>query len=1238
LQPLHPISRAIDPDQGIAKNMAAFCPHCSRANTPEARYCHFDGVPLSGASRGPLDLAHQPFASPFVFRTGLNCRNFEEFAQGCQQNWNETKELLVQGHLRAFFTGMGRNDLAHAADVAAQSPDRDRGVDQFLSKLPGTSLSAPRLEVIPAQIDLGTQRIGQDQRFELQLVNRGQRLVQGSVSANVPWLLPEGASAGVRLFQFTDSMRLPVIVVGSQLRAVPKTLDGHLVIESNGETVTVKVQAAVPVQPFTEGVLAGAQSLRELAEKAKKQPREAAPLFESGQVQRWYHANGWPWPIHGPLATGFGAVQQYFEALGLSKVPQVRLSSTKIELRGLPGAKLSASLHVTSAENRIVFAVGTSTDGWIQARPALLKGNDATLPVEITVPNHPGRSVNGTLRVWSNGGKQFDVQVVIAVEGTAPVVAPTKKPATASTMELAPVALTEAVDDKRKERRKAVAPPLSPAVPMPWKHLAPLMVLVVVALGFVVKDAASDLPKRQQVAIHDEPIEEKKESAEPKFQFVIQDEPDEAPKAPPARFKIDDEPEERFGKAAEKAQGVKFEIKDEPPENAGGGAAVEIEKTPLVRFQVSPQQEFGLSTVERKGQGKRLTFSPDGGSNNTVLSVNGGTALIENQQFVRFLRSQGTIDAAPPTPGAGQSQQATFSCGTVTLHQILEVVPGQPVVVGGVSRRLLDTMLVRWVFHNNAKVAQKAGLRFQLDTMIGFNDGVPFTVPGRPGLVNSFADFTKPADVPDFLQALENPNLNSPGTIAHLTAKVGGGVEPPGRLTLTHWSGFSDSSWNIPVSNLSGDSAVVLYWPEKSIKPGEKRTIGFAYGLGNVVSSNDKLGLTLGGSFEPGQAFTATAYVENPIPGQTLRLELPDGLTRVDGAETQNVPPAQKGAGRDTSVVTWKIRVERTGEFKLKVHSSTGLTQAKTITISRNDLMVAKTGKLKVDLVGSFDPGQIFHVIGVVGDPVEGQDLTLHLPTQGLQLVEGAEKQKLAFAPEQKETQVQWKVRVVQPGKYAIRVASSTGIAQTKTITIEQPVALAGNFQMKLAGSFEPGKQFEVVATIPDPAPDQTLTLELPAGLSSAEANAARKVPATNNAELRWPVQVGETGKFSVRVVSSTGIAQKKTVTIEPPADQAGRFNFNLTGDIRPGKEIQVSAEVTNPVAGQTLSLVLPKGIEALTTDRQTVPATMNGRSTVQWTVRILETGRHPVRVESSTGLARTKTINLSENKDTLFK
>jgi hypothetical protein len=64
-----------------------------------------------------------------------------------------------------------------------------------------------------------------------------------------------------------------------------------------------------------------------VAEKAKAHPREAAPLFEQGVVSRWYKDNGWTYPVQGPASSGLAAVQQYFEALGLTPAPKVDISA-----------------------------------------------------------------------------------------------------------------------------------------------------------------------------------------------------------------------------------------------------------------------------------------------------------------------------------------------------------------------------------------------------------------------------------------------------------------------------------------------------------------------------------------------------------------------------------------------------------------------------------------------------------------------------------------------------------------------------------------------------------------------------------------------------------------------------------------------------------------------------------------------------------------------------------------------
>ena len=82
------------------------------------------------------------------------------------------------------------------------------------------------------------------------------------------------------------------------------------------------------------------------------------------------------------------------------------------------------------------------------------------------------------------------------------------------------------------------------------------------------------------------------------------------------------------------------------------------------------------------------------------------------------------------------------------MTQFVEVVPGE-------QSRLLDTCLVRYVIENQDGAAHTVGIRFLLDTYIGSNDGVPFTIPGAANLCDTQMEFNSTAEVPDFIQALE---------------------------------------------------------------------------------------------------------------------------------------------------------------------------------------------------------------------------------------------------------------------------------------------------------------------------------------------------------------------------------------------------------------------------------------------------------------------------------------------------
>jgi hypothetical protein len=348
------------------------------------------------------------------------------------------------------------------------------------------------------------------------------------------------------------------------------------------------------------------------------------------------------------------------------------------------------------------------------------------------------------------------------------------------------------------------------------------------------------------------------------------------------------------------------------------------------------------SSLKGAGKPNRLTYDEWGRSNNTCVRIDNGEFL--------FGEKPGEWVERAATAWQDEQGRAHEGCRStwavdekkVKVTQFVEVVPGE-------QSRLLDTCLVRYVLENEDRKPHSVGLRFLLDTWIGRNDGVPFTIPGQPGLCDTQAEFNSPVEVPDFIQALEFEDLQKPGTVVHVKLKLPG-REPPGRVTLGAWpdpdlrlrghhrARGQETGWDVPVLSMKTlypyDSAVVIYWPEQPLPPGGHREVGFAFGLGSV-SAGGKLLLTLDGSFKPGGTFTVTALVGDPQPGETLTLTAPDGF-RVEAEATQPVPEAA-GAGRNRPV-TWKVTAGAAGEHTLTVRSSTGATQTQKVRIRTSSI------------------------------------------------------------------------------------------------------------------------------------------------------------------------------------------------------------------------------------------------------------------------------------------------------------
>jgi len=241
--------------------------------------------------------------------------------------------------------------------------------------------------------------------------------------------------------------------------------------------------------------------------------------------------------------------------------------------------------------------------------------------------------------------------------------------------------------------------------------------------------------------------------------------------------------------------------------------------------------------------------------------------------------------------------------------------------------------MVRYTVDNKDDRPHKVGIRVQTYTMILNNRGCLFAAPNQPGKILDGVEL-KGDKVPDYVQVLQRPDVKDPGFVAHLTCNFGSAFERPERVVLTRLLQFQPNQWDMVVMQAQGISALGVYWDPKDIKPHTQRKVAYAYGQGLAERHNGDgdLAIQLGGSFEPGKLFTIAAQITDPAAGQSLTLELPPGMERIEGNEHQAVPAIDEDGN---TMVLWKARVLKTGQYNLRVRSSTGITQTKIITITR---------------------------------------------------------------------------------------------------------------------------------------------------------------------------------------------------------------------------------------------------------------------------------------------------------------
>ncbi|HEY7425761.1 MAG TPA: hypothetical protein VH682_16145 [Gemmataceae bacterium] len=855
--------------------MVQTCSNCSRANPSQAVYCYFDGFVLGGHSRhgGPVAVGAQAFSHPFVFPGGRQCRSFDELALACQEEWPAARDLLKQGYLEKFFGGLGRVDLARTAKEAAKFPDADLGLDQLLEKLPTEVLAEPRLALETQEINLGVLEIGSEREFHLHMENQGMRMVSGTVtSADAAWLTLGDAAGNQKHFQFQHDLALPIRIRPDKLRAHNKPLEAHLEVESSGGSFIVAVRAQVPVKPFPSGALAGAKSPRQAAEKAKANSKEAAVLFENGAVAEWYKSNGWTYPVQGPAASGLGAIQQFFEALGLTAPPKVEISSNRIDLAGNAGDQLRSTLEVKSQEKRPVYAHATSNQPWLEVSRAKLNGRVATINLSVpTVPRREGETLTAKLIVQSNGNQRFVVPVTLQVGNSLVFGDSTPLPdveSVANTLSVpaafAPSASISKGSGTYRRRRASKGTPS-------WVHALPAVLLFLALLTAVVADHL--LPKSAGVTNSDDDIKAH-ENARDRWTYNVKD------------------------------------------------------ADPLLAVRFNDNMRFGLEMTKEKDPNypdkyKRLTYDEHGASNNTIIKIDDFDYVFGMTTRNNRWTDRGRAKKKPIPNRKGWTSTMEFTSEKVEVTQHVEIVPGQS--------GFLDTLLVYYTIHNKDEGKHKVGIRVMLDTFIGANDGVPFTIPGKKGFVDTKADFSQ-KQIPDYIEVIEKPNdPKDPGTVARMGLRhiklPDIDLEDMDKLRICRFSS-AGARWDWePVQSMkaaskdeTADSCVALYWPYENMNPDETRHVAFTYGLGSLEiggGGGTALALSVPASVQPDHDFVVTAYVWRAKKGDKVKLEVPPGLKLAKGESDEKT--IEEGGTR--SQVFWHLRSGKTGEYTLEATS-----------------------------------------------------------------------------------------------------------------------------------------------------------------------------------------------------------------------------------------------------------------------------------------------------------------------------
>jgi len=126
------------------------------------------------------------------------------------------------------------------------------------------------------------------------------------------------------------------------------------------------------------------------------------------------------------------------------------------------------------------------------------------------------------------------------------------------------------------------------------------------------------------------------------------------------------------------------------------------------------------------------------------------------------------------------------------------------------------------------------GIRLHLDTMLGYNDGAPIYLPGH-GIRTTEVDFMGESLNFEYWKAYNQPD--QPTIVATGLLDPKDGMTYPDRFIVADWKRSKDTAWEYrnTGAEITGDSAVIMYWALGELKPGQEKAVVTGYGSAEPV-------------------------------------------------------------------------------------------------------------------------------------------------------------------------------------------------------------------------------------------------------------------------------------------------------------------------------------------------------------------------------------------------------------------